>query len=81
MPGLEQNILILIIFFAIIFLIWWIIISKRELISTKFARNSKIKVIEIKPLGNGSKLILFEVGNRSFLISVNKGSNSNILEL
>ena len=81
MPGLEQNILILVIFFAIIFFIWWIIISKRELISTKFAGNSKIKVIEIKSLGNGSKLILFEVGKRSFLISVNKGSNSNILEL
>ena len=75
------TIIIIITFLSVLIFISYLINKKKDFFKNHLKNNKAIAIVDSSIIGNGNKLILFEVYNKQYLTISSKNNNSNILEI
>ncbi len=78
----DINTLFTVITFLIILVgISYFINKKKDLLRSRIRSNNTLNIISNSIIGNGNRVTIFEVRNRSFLVVTNRSNISNIVTL
>ena len=78
----DINTIIIIVTFLLVLLgISFFINKKKDLLRSHFKHNNTLNIISNSIIGNGNKVTIFEVRNKSYLVITNRSHISNIIFL
>ena len=78
----DINTIIIVVTFLLVLLgISFFINKKKDLLRSRIRYNNTLNIVSNSIIGNGNKVTIFEVRNKSYLVVTNRSHISNIILL
>ena len=78
----DINTIIIVVTFLLVLLgISFFINKKKDLLRSRIRYNNTLNIVSNSIIGNGNKVTIFEVQNKSYLVVTNRSHISNIILL